>query len=237
MLQDGTLAKAKKYLDLHFPENQKLFPRPKSDPSPTVTISRETGTGADRVCESVISLLQQHQLEFTYFDKTLINKIIESQNIPERFAQYLEEDRSHPIQEMIQEMLGMHPPTGVLLRKANEAILSLAMLGNVILVGRGSTIIAGKLNNALHFRLIGPVELRVKNMMYYYDMQEKDARAFIKKEDAARRDYVKHHYGKDPDDSNLYHAIINLGQCSIDDAASIITAMVLEKRKLLINSR
>ena len=58
--------------------------------------------------------------------------------------------------------MGLHPSSWTLVQQTNATILQLAQMGNVILVGRGATVITSKLNNVFHVRLVGSLEKRIE---------------------------------------------------------------------------
>lgn len=218
----GPLEKAKHYLELHEHDQNTGLRRG----GPCITISRETGAGADRIGERLIEFFRQFEQEFTLFDKNLIDKILEDNDLPHKLSAYFPEDKVPALQSTMNELFGIHPPLMKLLHKATKTILQLADLGNVILVGRAANVITAKLPNCFHVRLVAPHETRVKNMEKYYGMGLKEAMDFIDREDKARRKYVESNYHKDIADPTLYHLVLNVHLLSLDEAAKLIGGLV-----------
>ena len=130
---------------------------------------------------------------------------------------------------MVNELLGIHPHVGVIIHKTSRTILQLAQKGNVIIAGRAANLITGQLKDTFHVRLVAPFENRVQHIEVVYSLNRKDAIEFIKKEDLARKHYVRSYFNKNIDDPLLYHMVINTGQMPYKKAARMIGLAVLEK--------
>jgi cytidylate kinase len=231
MIVKGAFEKAKLYIESHSKDSEQgqLHTRQ----GPCITISRETGAGADKVSAALLEFFQvfsdEHSISWTAFDKNLIEKILEDHHLPQKLSQYFVEDKLSELKSMLNELLGIHPNVGVLIKTTSRTILQLAQIGNVIIVGRAANIIAARLKNAIHIRLVAPFTQRVQHIEDIYNMDYKEAVEFVKKEDLARKHYVKSYFNKDIEDPLLYHMVINTGQIPYKKAARMIGLAVLEK--------
>ncbi len=198
---------------------------------PFVTISRESGAYGMTIAEMLVEYLRKHErrqeASWTVFDKELIKKVIEEYNFPKKFEEYFTESTSPRLQDILEEILGLHPPKEVLVHKMSETILQLARLGYVILVGRGANIITRKLPNGVHVRLVGSFEKRVAHMEEYLRLNEREARDYVIKEEHERRDYIKRFFQKDITDPSLYDMVINTDTVPLENAVRVIGDMVL----------
>ena len=198
-----------------------------------VTISRQAGCGALVVAEKLAKLLQDHAPEgacpWTVFDRNLMDKVLEDHHLPARLAKFLPEDRVTQIQDVMDELFGLHPPSETVVQHASETILHLAEMGNVILIGRGGNVITAKLPHVFHMRLVAPLEKRIRHAQEFYGMTLKTARAFCLSEDRGRERYLKKYFKADVDNPLLYHLVINTGLVSYDQAARIIADAVLKQ--------
>ena len=226
----GPYERAKKYIASH--QNISAAER-KLIHGPAITLSRETGAGADVISEMICENLQKKAkndfVKWTVFDRNIIEKVIEDHNLPGKIAKYLEEDNFNAINNAVDELLGLHPPEWVLIRKTTQTIMQLASLGYVILVGRGSHVITANMPNVIHVRFVAPMPDRVKHIMEKFNLNEKAASERIKKDDAMRRHYLHHHYRKELSDNYLYHLIINTHLIPFKEAAELITNYVVNK--------
>ncbi len=226
----GPYEKAKKYIESH--QHISVTER-KRIQGPAITLSRETGAGADviadMICEILQSKVRNDFVKWTVFDRNLIEKIIEDHNLPGQIAKYLEEDKFNAINNTVNELLGLHPPEWLLIHKTTQTIMQLASLGNVILVGRGANVITAQMPNVLHVRFVAPLHDRIKHIREKFDLSEHDAQERIKKDDAMRRHYLYHHYRKEIEELYLYHLIINTHFVPYKEAAELVCSYLIKK--------
>jgi cytidylate kinase len=231
MIVKGAFEKAKLYIESHSKDSGHNPFHPKQ--GPCITISRETGAGADKVSAALVEFFQifseGNAIPWTAFDRNLIEKILEDHHLPQKLSQYFVEDKLSELKSMVNELMGIHPHIGVLIHNTSQTILQLAQKGNVIIVGRGANLITARLKNTFHIRLIAPFEQRVQHIEVVYSLNRKDAIEYIKKEDLARKHYVKSYFNKYIDDPLLYHMVINTGQIPFKKTARMIGLAVLEK--------
>ncbi|MDR3611269.1 MAG: cytidylate kinase-like family protein [Ignavibacteriaceae bacterium] len=226
----GPYEKAKKYIESH---QIVSLEKNKHPHGPCITISREIGAGADIISERVCEILQKQTkdkyVKWAIFDKNLIEKVINDNNLPDKLTEYLEEDKITEINSMVSELLGIHPPVWLLVHKTAQTILQLATMGNVIIIGRGGNIVTAQMKNVLHIRLVAPLEQRINRIQDIFNLSRKEAKERIKKDDDIKRHYLQHHYHKDIEDKYLYHIIINTYLLPYEEAAEMICAHVLKQ--------
>lgn len=231
MLVKGALEKAKQYLESRSREKVGAHKQ-----GPCITLSRETGAGADVVSELLADYLQQFSKEddikWTIFYKNLIEKVIADHKFPTTIKELMTESKYSHVSNLVTELLSDYPGHYTIEHKTAETILQLADMGNVIIVGRGASIVTAKLKNTFHVRLVAPFENRVKHVQEVYNIPDKnEAATFTRKEDEARKKYIKTHFHKDIEDPGLYHLVINTGMISHEAAARIIGDAVLNRFK------
>jgi cytidylate kinase len=139
------------------------------------------------------------------------------------------EDATSHINDIMEELFGLHPAPEILVQQTSETILRLAKLGQVILMGRAAAVITAELPQVLRVRLVAPLEKRVEFMKITEGLSAKEARARVHQEDLGRRRYFKRYFNKNDNDPLLYHLVINTGLVSLDDAARIIGDVVLQR--------
>lgn len=229
MLTKGAFEKAKNYVESHhkFSEDKKLYW------GPCITISRQTGAGADKVSDSLVRFFECYKKEnspqWTIFDKNLIQKVLEDYNLPHQLAEVMEEKKYSAIISMANELLGGQPGIWDLVHKTIRTILQLAQTGNVIIIGRGGNIITARLKNAFHVRLVASMEDRIKHVQEYYQLDRTKSIEFIKKDDIARKSYLMNYFNKNIDDPLLYHITINTTILHYEEAAQLIGRLVVQR--------
>jgi hypothetical protein len=233
MNEDAQFERCLTYINTDLEAAQQPLPAPALPARAAVTISREAGTGAHAVAEKLAELLQKHAPEnarpWTVFDRNLVERVLEDQSLPKRLARFMPEDRVSAINDMVEELCGLHPPSWILVRKTAETILHLAELGNVILVGRGAPVITANLEHVFYVRLVGPIEKRVASFQRSHSLSPKDAVKAVEKEDRARRRYVKRYFKRRVEDCLLYDLIINMDRITPAEAARLIGEAVAHR--------
>jgi cytidylate kinase len=136
------------------------------------------------------------------------------------------ESSVNEITDYIGNALGLHPPLFELVGKTNETIITLARLGNCVIVGRGGNLLTKNMALGFHVRLVAPYEWRLKHLRKARILDEKEAAAYIKETDKGRRRYIDDHFDVDVDDALQYDCVINTGLMSFEAAAAMIAGHV-----------
>jgi Cytidylate kinase len=195
-----------------------------------VTISRQAGSGSHVVAEELVVRLQAQAADgsfpWTMFDRNLVEKVLEEHDLPDRLAKSMPEDRTSEMADTMDGLFGLRPSSWALVRKTADTILHLAMLGNVIVIGRAGNIITSRLDNAFHVRLVGSLDKRIDHVRDNKHLGWKAASEYVQKQDLGRKRYVNKYYGKDIDDPLLYHLMINTDRVCYADAAQMIAEAV-----------
>lgn len=227
----GAYEKSKRYIESHFGREETAFI--KKELYPCITISRQTGSGARMVCEKLIELLDQYsapeEISWAFFDKELIEKVLEDHHLPKQISEYMVEGKYKHLTSAVHELLGLKPSEWTLIHKTTDTILQLARMGNVIIVDRGANIIAAKLKNTFHVRLVASLEKRIEHIKEITGMNDKEAANHIKKEDENRRLYLKSYFHADIDDPLHYHLVANTDLLTYNGAAHLIAEAVVQK--------
>lgn len=207
------------------------------DAVPFVTLSRETAAGATTIGSMLVPLMNRALGEpgqgWALLDKNLINCALAQQNLPERLAEHLPEDKISEIEAVIGELVGLHPPIWELEHQIVAAILQLAQAGRVILVGRGSAVITRSLPGGFHVRLVAPLGVRAGRMMDVLQCDEGVAREHIFRTDRARQRFFRTHFGGDLDDPRFYDLVANTGRVPPEIVAQLIVTGLTERIRRL----
>ncbi len=230
----GTYEKARIYIERHYNDSDEArHHRRKLNPGPTITLSRETGIGATFICSKLVDYFNQSAVrgydDWMYFDRDLMEKVMEDHHLPEHFRKYLAEEKPHSFDSWFSEMMGVSPSKLLLVHKTSQTIMKLAGFGNVILVGRGANIITSLFSNTFHIRLVAPFEFRVENAMKLYSIDKKKATEFIRTEDEARKNYIWKYFHKNIEDPLLYHTVINTNLLKPEEIAELIGHCVMKR--------
>lgn len=202
---------------------------------PAITVSRLTGAGGHTIAGKLAEYLQANvpgHAPWTVFDRELVQKVLEDHHLSKRIAEFMPENHRSMVTDMFEEILGLHPSDWTLVQQTAETIMHLAQMGNVILVGRGASVVTCKLENAFHVRLVGSLEKRIEQVQKVYGFDQKAAADFVHREDKGRKRFLKEHFEQDADNPLLYHLGINTDRVSYDEAARIIGDAVIRRFSL-----
>jgi cytidylate kinase len=207
----------------HPPESERL----------AVAISAQTGSGALSIAQRLAAHLQamapSGDHPWRVFDKGLMAKVLEDHHLPTRLLQFLREDASSVVEDALEELLGLHPPSWVIVQHSIETVLNLVRAGNVILVGWGVNVITAKLPNVFHVRLHGSLERRIARVQQRDHLSREEALILITRQDRGRERYVRRHFGQPLSDALLYHLAINTDRFTEDEVARLITTGALNR--------
>ncbi len=237
----GPFERARVYIETHPKINEPAgVNKTKIIPGPCITISREPGARADTISEKLREYFQKNDkrsgITWSVFDKNLIEKVLQDNNLPQRLSRLMEEEKYSALKSMMNELLGGQPAIWTLVHKTTETILQLGQLGNVIIIDRGANVITSKLSNSFHVRLAAPLDERVRHVQELYGLEKKDASEFIRREELDRKDYVMTYFHKDINDPLQYHLVINTFLFNVEEAAELIGRAVIKKFPDLFSS-
>lgn len=200
-----------------------------------ITIASETGSGAMPIAEC-LALQLRAQLPATappwkVFAKGLIEKVLEEHRLPARMARFSAEDANNPVDDVLDELFGLHPSSWLIARKSADTILKLAQVGHVILVGWGAHVVTNNLPNVFHVRLVGSLQKRIQRIQQREQLSPKEALAFIHRQDRGRQRYLKRYFSRQLSEPLLYHLTINTDRFSDDETVHLIAGTALSKMR------
>ena len=105
-------------------------------------------------------------------------------------------------------------------------ILSIAATGNVIIIGRGSSVIAQELKNCFHFRMYASHEFKVKSIARRAKISPGEADALIDRRQKERDKFVRDFLDCDARDLRYYHLVFNNDKNPADRIAKMIVSYV-----------
>jgi len=156
------------------------------------------------------------------FDQQLFEVTLQGQHWPKKLAEKITEEKRFFIDELMDDLFSLRPPSWVLIPQVAETTLRLAVSGHVILVGHGATIVTAKLPNVFHVRLTGTLSGRIERTQKLRGLTPAAAAKFIRMEDRKRKKFLKTHFHARLDNELLYDLVVNTDRITDADAAAII---------------
>jgi Cytidylate kinase-like family len=193
---------------------------------PVVTISHQTGAGAQEVGGQLAAKLEQTEAKgprpWTVLDRQLVERALEEHHWPRHLVNKMPEDRRTYVDDVLDDLFGLRPPSWVLVPQVVETMLHVAEAGHVVLIGRGATVVTASLPNVFHVRLVASLATRIKRVCAARSLSAEAAARFVEKEDRGRQRYTRANFHVRIEDELLYHMVINTDRLSYSDAAAVI---------------
>jgi cytidylate kinase len=229
------------HLGGYFLSHSKAYREHETPHGMAVTISREAGAGGNSVARELIRYLDEHMprpdVAWKVFDHNLVEEAVNRHQLRPEVAQYMAEDAASFVRDTVEDLLGLHPSAPEMVRRVSETMLSLARNGHVILIGRGGNLVTARLRNAVHVRLVAPLEARVRHMAALRGISEAEAEDFVAATDRSRRRYVRQNFGGDVEDAVTYDMVLNTGTLGFAGAAELIGRVVQARAPVVAPAR
>ena len=173
------------------------------------------GNGLQQICGAPIGLIRLYEqaigenvrqsfqiLEkgshlWALFDQNIVTAMLEEQHLPKNLEDFIKEEDKPALKDAFEELLDLHPSTLTLVQRMSRTIHKLATAGGVILIGRGAHIICANLSHAFHVRLVAPLNSRIQHIADYFGLSEKEAAAYVQRQDRDRKQYIRRYFGAD----------------------------------------
>jgi cytidylate kinase len=195
---------------------------------PVVTISASYGAGGSQIGPRLAE-----RLGVAFLDRAIPTAVAERLAIP--LADALAHDEA--VRSVLERLLvhfapaaqafsGASPPPELLdersyLRVTEQVIRERAADGMVVL-GRAAALVLRDEPGALHVRLDGPRERRVRQAMELEGVDRETAERHMQETDRARETYVRQFYDAEAGDPHLYHLVLDSTALTLDACVELI---------------
>ncbi|HEY5512580.1 MAG TPA: cytidylate kinase-like family protein [Geomonas sp.] len=198
---------------------------------PTITISREYGCEGFPVAEKAQALLQERTgTTWGIMDRGTLDKMANNRDLSDELLGNLG-DKNGFLDDMMSTIFTDWTSDKDYYQLLCKQIVPFAKGGNVIIVGVGAGILTQKMPNCLKFRIIAPMEFKIKSFARRHQITEEEAEKLIVKKHKQRSAFIKDFMNKDVTDVSLYDVIFNNAKNSADQIAEMICYRVLSGGK------
>jgi cytidylate kinase len=195
---------------------------------PVITISRQHGS-----LGSEIAVHLAERFQYTLLHRDVIDRLCESTDYSRRLLETLDEHSQSQVATWVQSMLaGRYVDEGDYARALMRTVSSIARLGGVVVVGRGSNFIVG-LGQGFHVRVIAPREQRIAAVMAREGMSRRDAARSVEVTDHDRARTIQRLFGRSVDDPLAYDVVVNPGDAPAPEVAEWLEVAARAKFKHL----
>lgn len=182
-----------------------------------ITLSRQVAAHGDEVAHELAK-----KLNYQFITRKDIEKKIIELGFPE--SKLLKYDERKP-----GFFASLAKDRDEYLNYVQYAILKAAEQKNVIIIGRGAFAVLRSVPNNISVRLIADRETRLERLEKEFNWNEKQAMQRIQESDTNRRGFHNCFYNIDVEDSSFFHAVLNTGLMTVEEAADIIAEIVQRK--------
>ena len=118
----------------------------------------------------------------------------------------------------------------VYFEKLTSIVNQLSQVGNVVMVGRGASIILSDSKETLKIGMVADKPDRINRIAQRYNVNLAEAESIIDIRDKARQLNFKNMFGiDDPDSANIYDVVINTSKVSIQESVKTVLNLVKMK--------
>ena len=208
-------------------------PAASSLPARVVTISASFGAGGDQVGRALAD-----RLGVAFFDRAVPFRVAERLGVPVELAEAHDEQTQGMLVRALIQLIGAPVSFGATgiqsgpttddrtFRQATERVLwDLAAGSGGVVLGRGGALILATCPGALHVRLDGPAGQRAARVAIEHGICLAEASKQLDTTDRARTAYLRHLYGRDVRDPDLYELVIDSTAVPLDTCVDTIAAV------------
>jgi cytidylate kinase len=194
----------------------------KSRLKPTITVSREFGCEAYPMTEKLKSLLEKKTGEpWALMDKALLEAVARNHNLSEEILSNLGA-KSTFMDEVISTFTPKWKSDKDYYRLLCRHIVSLATAGNVIIVGRGASIVTRSMENCFHFRMVASEDFKIKSIAIRLGIALAEAKDLVQNRQKQRDKFMRDFLNADGSDPQCYHMVFNNGKIPGEKIAETI---------------
>ncbi len=199
---------------------------------PVITISREVGCNGLKLAKLIAARLnspkQKHDwqvLSKEIFHQSATELNMESKDVRRVFKQ----SEKYAFDEILKAFSNKNfKSEQKIIKTVIKVVHSSAINGYSIIVGRAGHIIARDIENAIHIRLIAPLDYRVQTIQENNGLNREESIQFIKKVEKERIAFRKAIYDKNLHEE-LFDFTINRASFSNEDIVDIVEFAMVQK--------
>jgi CMP/dCMP kinase len=201
-----------------------------------VTISREYGSGGGEVATRLA-----RKLGWRLINHEVVVQVAKALGVSEEEAEVYDEHTDNIVSRVLYSLSVLQPPltaTGPLTMTtdsrdydaARRRVVEAAYdTGQVVIVGRGGQVLLGEKRDALHVRVVAPLEQRIDYVMRREGLVRGAAQDRIQLKDRDRSRFLIAEHHQNPQDAHLYDLIVNTSVLDLDSVVDLV-ALALERK-------
>jgi cytidylate kinase len=188
-----------------------------------VAVSRAIGAGGLQVAERLAECLG-----WPLFDKEILQAMAADDRMRARLYESLDEHDENWLHSLLRWVVQGEFRADDYFHRLSETVLALARRGPVVFLGRGAGLILPR-DQGLRIRIIAPAEQCVRNFAEQYDLPLDRARTTVARIGHDQASFIRHHFGRDVSDPELYDLVLNLEHLTDAEAIEIIVGTLRQR--------
>lgn len=195
-----------------------------------LTVARETGCSGTEVAAELVSTFRKMGRHWRFLNREILDQAAEKLQLG---RSKLEHDfiwaKGNVMDDIIKSLSSRYYKNDQKVKETvADIIQSEARKGRTIIVSSAGAVTTTGISGGLHVKLIAPLDWRIKTLSRSLTLSEKDAAAFILKNDK-KRDFIFGQFAGERKDEPYYDLIINRAIFSNQEAAEIIINAMMIK--------
>ncbi len=189
---------------------------------PCIALSRYPGAGGAELGQRAAEVLG-----YAFFGIELVDWIARRTGYARQLVAGVDERIRNAIERSVADVMRQQRFTeSDYLREIVSTVSALGERGGAVVLGRGSQFILPA-ERALRVLVVADREQRIERLAKQQSLPPDAAAAALEREDAARREFLLHHFKRDPDDPSHYDLVVNLGTLSLDAGVALLVDALL----------
>ncbi len=202
----------------------KMYPQDlPAESGPFITISRETGCGANIVGQMLLEELRKSNSGWKMVNKEIVDQAAGSLKVDKHRVHEIISAEERTIANEILDALSTryYKNDKTVLKTIADVVKHAAETGRVIIVGRGGVAVTRELSLGLHVKLFAPLKWRTDSIANRRGVTKEQAEVFVKETDRKRVKLLEQLSGKKVSDI-LFDLTINSATFSPSQSVSLI---------------
>lgn len=213
------------YMNKRLGETDQASPREKNIQGPVITISREVGCGGIKLGHLMIDELNKCVLckQWQVISKEVLNESANELKIkPEKIDRLFATHEHFTFDEVLAAFSDKYYKSSrTIVKTVREVIRNFAIDGCCIIVGRAGHLIAADVKNALHVRLVAPLDWRIRAIASRKNIPASEALKYIERTEAERTVF-RDHFKKDKKQEERFDLVVDVSAFKEDKLARLI---------------
>jgi cytidylate kinase len=188
-------------------------------PQPCLAISRQHGAGG-----ASLGRLVAERLGYGFFGREIVEEITKRTGLSHQLVVGVDEHIRGSIDRFLGDGFRQQRFTeSEYLRQVVRVIATLGERGGAVILGRGAPFIL-KPERALRVLLVAPRQQRLEHLAKSLELAAKEAEARLVQLDQRRAEFLRHDFGRDPDDPINYDLTLNTGSLELGVSAELLVS-------------